>query len=38
MSNQLKKIKNSNQDVSNQSPQAKHDCADVANIPVFLME
>ena len=35
MSNQLKKIKNSNQDVGNESPQAKQDCADVVNISVF---
>ncbi|MEB5927963.1 hypothetical protein [Acinetobacter schindleri] len=35
MVSQLQKIKNSNQDVSNQSPQAKQDCADVVNISVF---
>lgn len=35
MNNQLQKIKNSNQDVSNQIPQAKQDCADVVNISVF---
>ncbi|WP_180171599.1 DUF2235 domain-containing protein [Acinetobacter sp. YH12023] len=35
MFNELQKIKNSNQDVSNQGPNAKQDCSDVVNISVF---
>lgn len=31
----LRKIKNSNQDVSNQSPESKQDCSDVVNLSVF---
>lgn len=35
MINELQKIKNSNQDVSNQSPEAKQDCSDVVNLSIF---
>ena len=35
MFNELQKIKNSNHDIANQSPNAKQDCSDVVNISVF---
>ena len=35
MINELQKIKNSNQDVSNHAPESKQDCADVVNLSVF---